>query len=86
MYKKKLPLCGPQSVELGTTDWCMISLSALLTKYTLGIMNNLGHNQPTGGAGSGAGGGGGVNGSGIGNNNGNVIQNPAAEGSMERGR
>lgn len=54
-------------------------------------MNNLGHNQPTGGAGSGAsagngGGGVGVNGGGMGNHLGNVIQNPAAEGSMERGR
>ncbi|XP_067624737.1 ring canal kelch protein isoform X2 [Eurosta solidaginis] len=65
----------------------MISLSALLTKYTLGIMSNLGHNQPTGGASSGVGGssGDGIGGGGAAGNHANGMQNPAAEGSMDRG-
>lgn len=54
----------------------MISLSALLTKYTLGIMNNLGNN-------SGAGGGAAI---GVGAAGNGPVQNSAAEGSMERGR
>ncbi|XP_037957159.1 ring canal kelch protein isoform X2 [Teleopsis dalmanni] len=50
----------------------MLSLSALLTKYTVGIMNNLGNNQHNNAVGGGA-------------SAGNIAQHPAAEGVMERG-
>lgn len=56
----------------------MISLSALITKYTFNIMSNLngnlGNNNNGGNVAGGGGGGGGGN------------QNLAAEGSIERGR